>query len=72
MSRCTFAACKPALHSTSGSQNLPVIDRHSDAPSTGMEVVWLNDRPASDQSGFVLVLQEGTLHSIPGASRNHR
>jgi hypothetical protein len=25
------------------------------------------NRPASDESGFVLVLQEGTPHSIPGA-----
>jgi hypothetical protein len=44
-----------------------VIDRHSDASSTGREVVWLSDRPASDESGFMLVLQEGTPHSIPGA-----
>ncbi|HEY1472075.1 MAG TPA: VOC family protein [Candidatus Acidoferrum sp.] len=47
--------------------NLRVIDRHSDATSTGMEVVWLSDRPASDENGFVLVLQEGTPRSIPGA-----
>jgi lactoylglutathione lyase len=47
--------------------NLRVIDRHSDASSTGMEVVWLGDRPASDENGFVLVLQEGTPRSIPGA-----
>jgi lactoylglutathione lyase len=47
--------------------NLRVIDRHSDASSTGMEVVWLSDRPASDESAFMLVLQEGTPHSIPGA-----
>jgi lactoylglutathione lyase len=47
--------------------NLRVIDRHSDATSTGMEVVWLSDRPASDENGFVLVLQEGTPHSIPDA-----
>jgi hypothetical protein len=40
---------------------------HFDATSTGMEVVWLSDRPASDENGFVLVLQEGTPHSIPGA-----
>ena len=40
--------------------NLRPIDRHSDASSTGMEVVWLSDRPASDESGFVVVLQEGT------------
>jgi catechol 2,3-dioxygenase-like lactoylglutathione lyase family enzyme len=45
--------------------NLHVIDRHSDAASTGMEVVWLSDRPASDENGFVLVLQEGTPHLIP-------
>ena len=47
--------------------NLRVIDRHSDASSTGIEVVWLGDRPASDENGFVLVLQEGTPRSIPGA-----
>ena len=35
--------------------NLRVIDRHSDATSTGMEVVWLSDRPASDENGFVLL-----------------
>lgn len=32
-----------------------------------MEVVWLCDRPASDASGFVLVLQEGIPHSLPNA-----
>jgi catechol 2,3-dioxygenase-like lactoylglutathione lyase family enzyme len=47
--------------------NLRVIDRHCDASSTGMEVVWLGDLPASDENGFVLVLQEGTPRSIPGA-----
>jgi lactoylglutathione lyase len=47
--------------------NLRPIDRHSDASSTGMEVVWLSDRPVSDESGFVLVLQEGTPHSLPNA-----
>jgi catechol 2,3-dioxygenase-like lactoylglutathione lyase family enzyme len=47
--------------------NPRVIDRHSDATCTGMEVVWLSDRPASDENGFVLVLQEGTPHSIPDA-----
>jgi len=47
--------------------NLRVIDRHSDASSTGMEVAWLSDRPAFDENGFVLVLQEGTPRSVPGA-----
>lgn len=47
--------------------NLRPIDRHSDASSTGMEVVWLSDRPASDESGFVVVLQEGTPNSLPDA-----
>ncbi len=48
--------------------SLRVIDRHSDASSTGMEVVWLSDRPVDDESAFVLVLQEGTPRSIPGAA----
>jgi catechol 2,3-dioxygenase-like lactoylglutathione lyase family enzyme len=47
--------------------SLRVIDRHSDASSTGMEVVWLCDRPADHENAFVLVLQEGTPRSIPGA-----
>jgi lactoylglutathione lyase len=47
--------------------SLRVIDRHSDASSTGMEVVWLSDRPAADENAFVLVLQEGTPRSLPGA-----
>ena len=48
--------------------SLRVIDRHSDASSTGMEVVWLSDRPVDDENAFVLVLQEGTPRSIPGAA----
>jgi catechol 2,3-dioxygenase-like lactoylglutathione lyase family enzyme len=48
--------------------SLRVIDRHSDASSTGMEVVWLSDRPVDDESAFVLVLQEGIPRSIPGAA----
>jgi lactoylglutathione lyase len=47
--------------------NLRVVERHSDAASTGMEVAWLSDRPDSDQLSFVLVLQEGTPHNAPGA-----
>jgi lactoylglutathione lyase len=47
--------------------SLRVIDRHSDASSTGMEVVWLSDRPTLDENTFVLVLQEGIPRSIPGA-----
>ena len=47
--------------------NLRPIDRHSDASSTGMEVVWLSDRPPSEESSFVMVLQEGTPHSRPDA-----
>lgn len=47
--------------------NLRPIDRHSDASSTGMEVVWLSDRLPGDELSFVLVLQEGTPHSLPDA-----
>src|ERR1700704_6092481 len=47
--------------------SLRVIDRHSDASSTGMEVVWLSDRPATDENAFVLVLQQGIPLSVPGA-----
>src|ERR1700733_8672551 len=48
--------------------SLRVIDRHSDQSSTGMEVIWLSERPAADENAFVLVLQEGTPHAIPNAS----
>ena len=48
--------------------SLRVIDRHSDASSTGMEVVWLSDRPTLDENTFVLVLQEGIPRSMPGAA----
>ena len=48
--------------------SLRVVDRHSDASSTGMEVVWLSDRPVDDENAFVLVLQEGTPRSIPNAN----
>ena len=47
--------------------NSRVIDRHSDALSTGMEVAWLSDRSPNDELSFVMVLQEGTPHSVPGA-----
>ena len=47
--------------------SLRVIDRHSDASSTGMEVVWLSDSAGNGRAGFVLVLQEGTPRAIPGA-----
>ncbi|BDI30219.1 hypothetical protein CCAX7_22700 [Capsulimonas corticalis] len=43
------------------------IKRHSDAASTGMEVVWLSDRPAGRESEFVMVLQQGEPHILPGA-----
>ncbi len=48
--------------------SLRVVDRHSDASSTGMEVVWLSDRSVDDENAFVLVLQEGTPRSIPNAN----
>jgi lactoylglutathione lyase len=48
--------------------SLRVIDRHSDASSTGMEVVWLSDRPTLDENTFVLVLQEGSPRAMPGAA----
>jgi lactoylglutathione lyase len=48
--------------------NLRVVDRHSDASSTGMEVAWLSDRSDDDELSFVMVLQEGTPHSVPGAN----
>ena len=48
--------------------SLRVIDRHSDQSSTGMEVIWLSERPAADENAFVLVLQEGTPRAIPNAN----
>jgi lactoylglutathione lyase len=45
--------------------SLRVIEQHSDAASTGMEVVWLSDRPEGATTEFVLVLQEGTPHILP-------
>jgi lactoylglutathione lyase len=47
--------------------SLRVIDRHSDASSTGTEAVWLSDWPPDDENAFVLVLQEGTPRAIPDA-----
>ena len=47
--------------------NLRLIERHSDASSTGMEVVWLSDKPAGAEGGFVLVLQQGTPRAMPDA-----
>jgi catechol 2,3-dioxygenase-like lactoylglutathione lyase family enzyme len=47
--------------------NLRVIDRHSDASSTGMSVAWLSDRFPDDELTFVMVLQEGIPHHVPGA-----
>ncbi len=47
--------------------SLRVIDRHSDASSTGMNVAWLSDRSPEDELSFVMVLQEGTPHSLPNA-----
>ena len=45
-----------------------LLDRHSDASSTGMEVVWLSDRATVDEFSFVLVLQEGSPHRFPDAT----
>jgi catechol 2,3-dioxygenase-like lactoylglutathione lyase family enzyme len=50
--------------------NLRVIDRHSDASSTGMNVAWLSDRFPDDELTFVMVLQEGTPYNLPGANRS--
>lgn len=47
--------------------NLRVVERHSDASSTGMEVAWLSDRSGNDELSFVLVLQAGTPRHVPGA-----
>jgi lactoylglutathione lyase len=47
--------------------NLRPVDRHSDASSTGMEVAWLSDRSQGDELSFVMVLQEGSPHNVPGA-----
>lgn len=47
--------------------NLRVADRHSDASSTGMEVVWLGEGDKEGGLGFVMVLQEGTPTIMPGA-----
>ena len=47
--------------------NLRVADRHSDASSTGMEVVWLSEGDKESGLGFVLVLQEGEPKTMPGA-----
>jgi catechol 2,3-dioxygenase-like lactoylglutathione lyase family enzyme len=47
--------------------NLRIVDRHSDASSTGMEVAWLSDRADNDEFSFVMVLQEGTPRNVPGA-----
>jgi catechol 2,3-dioxygenase-like lactoylglutathione lyase family enzyme len=38
---------------------LRVIQRHSDATSTGMNVVWLGDGDLTNRPTFVLVLLEG-------------
>src|ERR1700738_4325796 len=47
---------------------LRVVDRHSDASSTGMDVGWLSDRPIDNENTFVLVLQEGTPRAVPNAN----
>jgi lactoylglutathione lyase len=47
--------------------NLRVADRHSDASSTGMEVVWLSEGDQQGGLGFVMVLQEGTPKVTPDA-----
>ena len=33
-----------------------------------MEVAWLSDRSPTDELSFVMVLQEGTAHNLPGAT----
>jgi hypothetical protein len=48
--------------------NLRVIDRHSDAWSTGMEVIWRSDQRNPEESEFVLVLQEGCSQIHPRGS----
>lgn len=45
--------------------NLRVIDRHSDASSTGTQVAWLSDRSGDDTRTFIMVLQEGVAN-VPG------
>ena len=47
--------------------NLRVVDTHSDASSTGMNVAWLSDRSDDHELSFVLVLQEGIPTHVPGA-----
>ena len=47
--------------------NLRVADRHSDASSTGMQVVWLGEGDKDGGLGFVMVLQEGTPTIMPDA-----
>ncbi len=52
--------------------NLRVVDRHSDASSTGMDVAWLSDhvsddRVSNDELSFVMVLQEGMSRHLPDA-----
>lgn len=47
--------------------NLRVVDRHSDASSTGMDVAWLSDRAGTDEFSFVMVLQEGAPRVMPDA-----
>jgi catechol 2,3-dioxygenase-like lactoylglutathione lyase family enzyme len=47
--------------------NLRVADRHSDAASTGMDVVWLSEGDKDGGLGFVMVLQEGAPTIMPGA-----
>jgi len=45
---------------------LRVIQRHSDASSTGMNVVWLSDAVEGGRPTFVLVLLEGLPQFPPG------
>jgi lactoylglutathione lyase len=47
--------------------NLRVADHHSDASSTGMDVVWLSEGDKESGLGFVMVLQEGTPKLMPDA-----
>jgi len=44
-----------------------VVDRRSDASSTGMDVASLSDRTADDELSFVMVVQKCTPRNLPGA-----
>jgi catechol 2,3-dioxygenase-like lactoylglutathione lyase family enzyme len=53
--------------------SLRVVERHSDADTTGMEVAWLGEPPeGEDRADFVLVLQAGTPRFPPARCRSRR